>query len=239
MQQTFPAFLPELFQHEGGYVDHPRDPGGATNFGITHKTLAAWRGRPVSRADVRALTRDEAGRIYRARYWDEIGGDAMPAGPDAALFDVAVNSGVGRARHWKPLAAGKSAVDAVKAISARRRSFLRALSTFDVFGKGWLKRVARVEAWSIAWAIKAQGGDAGAVLRKEAEASKSVAKKSGSGAVGGSIAGQGAVITQGDRFEWSMLLMVGVPSLVLIGFLIYLAVAHSSRAEAMEGAFHV
>lgn len=70
MKDTFPRALALVLAQEGGYADHPYDPGGATNFGITIATLRDWRGRPVSKADVRALGRDEVAAIYRARYWN-------------------------------------------------------------------------------------------------------------------------------------------------------------------------
>ncbi len=65
--------------------------------GITHLTLASWRGRPVTKDDVRVLSRAEAAEIYRARYWNAIAGDDLPAGLDLATFDYAVNSGPSRA----------------------------------------------------------------------------------------------------------------------------------------------
>jgi hypothetical protein len=93
----FAACLEEVLWHEGGYADNPRDPGGATNLGITIATLGEWRGRAVTKADVKALTREEAAAIYRARYWKRVRGDALPAGLDLAVFDFAVNSGPARA----------------------------------------------------------------------------------------------------------------------------------------------
>lgn len=77
-------------------MNHPRDPGGATNWGITLATLAAHRGRAVGVEGVRALSRDEARAIYRKKYWQPIRGDAIPAGIDLATMDPAVNSGVSR-----------------------------------------------------------------------------------------------------------------------------------------------
>ena len=94
---NFEASLAAVLKHEGGYADHPSDPGGATNLGVTRATLTRWRGRPVSKAEIRALTRAEAAKIYRALYWDEIAGDVLPAGLDFAVFDYCVNSGPGRA----------------------------------------------------------------------------------------------------------------------------------------------
>ncbi len=79
-RENFERALALVLKHEGGYVDHPADPGGATNRGVTRATLAAWRGRPVSKAEVRALTRLEASAIYRKNYWDAVRADELPAG---------------------------------------------------------------------------------------------------------------------------------------------------------------
>jgi hypothetical protein len=94
---SFEPSLAHVLKHEGGYVNHPADPGGATNLGITAATLARARGHPVSAADVAALTRAEAAAIYRRFFWNSARGDDLPAGLDHAVFDLAVNSGPGRA----------------------------------------------------------------------------------------------------------------------------------------------
>ena len=159
--ETFQAALPHLFGHEGGYADHPRDPGGATKYGITRATLSSWRGRTVTKTDVRRLTRDEAGAIYKARYWDGVRADDLPAGVDYCVFDAAVNSGPGRATKWLQAAvrvAQDGAVGPVTLAAAGRRdpkgliddicdvrlAFLRGLSTWAVFGRGWERRVGEV-----------------------------------------------------------------------------------------------
>jgi lysozyme family protein len=167
----FARCLDHVFAHEGGYADHPRDPGGATNFGITHKTLARWRRVSpwwkLPKAEVQKLPREEAGRIYRSAYWTPVHGSELPAGLDLALFDYAVNSGPVRA--VKALQAalkvkadgvvGPLTLDALKARVAAagvtglivalcdgRIGFLQRLATFAVFGKGWTRRVAEIRA---------------------------------------------------------------------------------------------
>ena len=98
MKESFDHALHHVLKFEGGYVNHPLDPGGATNLGITRATLARFRGRRVSKSDVRALTLEEAGQIYRAQYWDACHCSNLPPGLDLAVFDCAVNQGVRRAR---------------------------------------------------------------------------------------------------------------------------------------------
>lgn len=171
-ERNFEAALAEVLRHEGGYSDHPADPGGATMMGITLATLSAWRGAAASRADLRALTRAEAGAIYRRRYWVAIRGDRLPSGLDLALFDFAVNSGPSRAARClqqvlgvrvdgrigpETLAAARGAGEAhlaatIRALCARRRAFLGQLAGFPTFGRGWERRVAAIEKVALALA---------------------------------------------------------------------------------------
>lgn len=171
MADRFELCLNEVLRHEGGYADHPVDPGGATNMGITHKTLARWRQVSpwwnLPKSEVKDLGRNEAAQIYRALYWDLCRAAEMPAGIDLAVFDYAVNSGPSRSIRTLqaalgvaedglvgPLtlgAAGKAdAAKVIKAICDKRLGFLKALSTFPVFGRGWTSRVASVRAAALA-----------------------------------------------------------------------------------------
>lgn len=154
----FARALDHVFRWEGGFSDDPADPGGATRFGITRATLAEWRGEAVSVADVRALGRDEAAAIYRARYWDACRCGAMPAGLDLLVFDAAVNQGAGRAVRLLQAALGVArdgvigpatlgaarSADARAAIvefAARRMEAYGMLATFPRFGLGWSRRL--------------------------------------------------------------------------------------------------
>ncbi len=160
----FQACLAEVLRHEGGYADHPSDPGGATNMGITIGTLSDWIGRPASKQDVRDLTQADAAGIYRAKYWQPIRGDALPPGVDLAVFDLAVNSGVGRAVKMlqgvlgvaqdgtigpvtlAAVAKAPGQATVIIDLCAARMRFLRSLKTWPTFGKGWTRRVEEVEA---------------------------------------------------------------------------------------------
>lgn len=84
-------------EFEGGYSDDPKDPGGATNFGITRKTLAAWRGKPVSKADVANMSYQEAKDIYFSQYWSKSSCGAMPGPLALAVYNVCVHAGPGTA----------------------------------------------------------------------------------------------------------------------------------------------
>lgn len=144
-------------KHEGGYVDHPKDPGGATNLGITIGTLTDWLGRPATKAEVKALTPASVKPIYRKNYWDKIGGDRMEPGFDYACYDLAVNSGVGRALKLSKGIQGATPEERIKNLCTARMSFLRSLKTlWPTFGKGWSRRVASVERDALALAKASQ-----------------------------------------------------------------------------------
>jgi len=160
--QNFDVALTTVLREEGGYADHPADPGGATMMGVTQATLSDWRGYGVSKAEVKSLSRAEAAAIYRARYWDAVKGDELPAGLDLALFDLAVNSGPKRAVKLLQRALGVAEDGAlgpltmraakaghspflIAALMVERRRFLEALKGWAVFGRGWKTRLARIE----------------------------------------------------------------------------------------------
>lgn len=97
----FDRALSVVLAHEGGYANHPSDPGGATNYGITSKVLGAWRGigRPATPEEVQTMTLEEAGAIYRSRYWDSVY-DLIDSDLVAIkIFDMAVNMGAHQAHH--------------------------------------------------------------------------------------------------------------------------------------------
>lgn len=155
---AFDRALSFCLAHEGGFVDNPADPGGATNLGITLATLRAWRGAAVTVADVRALKRDEAAAIYRAYYWEPIQGDALPPALALLVFDAAINSGVTRAKSWLQQACGvrvdyrigpvtlAAAQRGGRAVCiefvALRTAYLGALPSWRTFGLGWSRRLA-------------------------------------------------------------------------------------------------
>jgi lysozyme family protein len=160
---NFDAALTEVLRHEGGYVNHPADPGGATNFGITRTTLSAFLGRPASLAEVMALPRESAARIYREQYWNAVKADRLPSGLDLAVFDCAVNSGPKRAIRMLQRILGVAddgvmghitldaalkgnATITLDAFCDARLAFLRGLSTWPVFGRGWTKRIEAIRS---------------------------------------------------------------------------------------------
>jgi len=164
----FQVCLPLILHHEGGYVDDPKDPGGATNLGVTLATARAFgldldHDGDVDKADVRALKVADVAPVYHRGYWLASSADLCPRGLDYLVFDCAVNQGVGRATRFLQLVAGVTAdglvgprtiaavtrVDPSAAIALfadMREDHYRSLGTFSRFGKGWLRRLGEVEA---------------------------------------------------------------------------------------------
>jgi len=164
MTESFEKALPLVLVHEGGNVDHPRDPGGRTSHGVIQRIYDGWRqGQGLPKQDVWLSTAEERVAIYRRQYWDAIQGDRLPAGVAYVVFDGAVNSGPSQSVKWLQRALGNVTVDGnmgeatisaarghpdkvalIAAICDRRMAFLRALKTFPTFGKGWTRRVTEV-----------------------------------------------------------------------------------------------
>lgn len=170
-----------VLKHEGGFSEHADDPGGATNMGITRKTLARWRRvspwwtLPV--ADVRALGEQEARQIYRGLFWEPSGAAKMPPGVDLAFFDFAVNSGPSQAgktlqgllgvrrdgrigpvtlQALEARIAQTGVAGLIDALCDKRLGFLASLATFAVFGRGWRARVRDIRAQALLFAPRAQ-----------------------------------------------------------------------------------
>jgi lysozyme family protein len=151
-----------MLKSEGGFVNHPSDPGGMTNLGVTKATWEGWVGREVDEAEMRGLTPENVEPLYKERYFDAVRGDELPAGLDYLMFDFAVNAGAGRAIKILQTAVGVTPdggfgpmtmkavqavdpVDLIERFSQAKEDFYRSLAQFPTFGKGWLNRVADVK----------------------------------------------------------------------------------------------
>jgi len=164
MKENYAQALKQVLKYEGGYVDHPKDPGGPTNKGVTQAVYDSWRkSQNLPTQSVRAIADSEVAAIYKNLYWDRVSGDDLPAGVDFAVFDYAVNSGVSRAA--KTLQAvvgvtqdgviGPATIQATKtyvamSVTNKRLAFMQSLSIWSTFGKGWSARIADVKAQIIA-----------------------------------------------------------------------------------------
>lgn len=146
-----------LLEHEGGYVNHPKDPGGETNLGITKRTWAKWLGRDINEGEMKELTPEDVAELYKKEYWDRLKCDNLPTGLDFFCFDWGVNSGTGRSAKAlqriisvaqdgaigpKTLRAleDHNAKEVVDLMHSRRQEFYENLTTFETFGKGWTRR---------------------------------------------------------------------------------------------------
>jgi lysozyme family protein len=151
-----------MLKSEGGFVNHPSDPGGMTNLGVTKATWENWVGRESDEAEMRGLTPEKVEPLYKKKYWDAVRGDELPVGLDYLMFDFAVNAGAGRAIKTLQTAVGVTPdggfgpmtmaavqavdpVDLIERFSQAKEDFYRSLNTFATFGKGWLNRVADVK----------------------------------------------------------------------------------------------
>ena len=164
MQSNFDKCLEKLLQHEGGFVNHPDDPGGMTNLGVTIRTWEEWVGHTVSEKEMRRLTPLMVKALYKRKYWDACFADDLVSGLDYAVFDVAVNSGVGRAIKLLQSTVGatpdgmfgsitralvnkaeKDPEKVIKDFCSARLEFVKTLRAFSTFGKGWSRRIAEVQ----------------------------------------------------------------------------------------------
>lgn len=159
--------LDAVLHHEGGFVNHPSDPGGITNLGCTKTVWEEWCGHPVDEKEMRELTPDNVAPLYKDKYWNKVKGDDLPAGVDYCVFDAAINSGAGRAAKWLQECVGTQpdgaigpmtlqaaramvATDLVNLYCDKRLAFLKELKTWDTFGRGWERRVEEVRAAALA-----------------------------------------------------------------------------------------
>jgi lysozyme family protein len=159
---NFDRCVAATLAYEGGFCDNLGDPGGATNFGITLRTLEAFLGHSVTVDDVRAMSSSTAIEIYRANYWNQMRCGDLPAGVDLMVFDFGVNTGPaaavkalqGLAQVTQDGAIGPMTLNAVAGVAPMtlvnglaqvRMAYLRGLPTFAEFGDGWTKRVTDVQ----------------------------------------------------------------------------------------------
>ncbi|MGI9492917.1 MAG: glycoside hydrolase family 108 protein [Geminicoccaceae bacterium] len=171
MARSVDAMIDDILRREGGFVDHPADRGGATNFGITIKTLSRYLGRAVTVSEVRGLSVDLAREIYRRSYYIEPRIDALPDRIQPFLFDAAINHGPRRAIKFlqavcQDCGFGPNGIDGIAgpntrraaeaadqamgdwllaALAEERRLFYRLIverdSSQKVFLAGWMNRV--------------------------------------------------------------------------------------------------
>ncbi|MBO01861.1 MAG: hypothetical protein CMG35_04405 [Candidatus Marinimicrobia bacterium] len=155
--ENYDKCLKAILHHEGGYVNHPKDPGGETNLGVTKRVYEEWGGNK----NMKDLTVEDVAPIYRKNYWDRMKCDDLPRGLDLCVFDFGVNAGTGRSAKYlqrmigttvdggigpNTLRAVANYVDevglegAIKTFQDNRQSYYEKLKTFETFGRGWTRR---------------------------------------------------------------------------------------------------
>lgn len=171
MIENFDKCMDHVFKNEGGFVNHPKDPGGMTNLGVTKRVWEEWTGHDVDEKQMRELTKSDVKPLYQRKYWNACRCSELPSGLDLCVFDTAVNSGPGRAVKILQSCLGvtidgaigpntvaaanqfkdTALIHLIEDYCSARQAYLISLPTFDTFGKGWTKRVndCKEEALSI------------------------------------------------------------------------------------------
>ena len=172
MKINFESSLRHVLVHEGGYVDHPSDPGGATNKGVTLAVFQRFFGAEKTKDDLKTITDEQLEEVYETGYWDKCRCNDLPDGVDYVVFDQAVNSGPGRSARWLQSAVGATvdggigpltiaattahgSVMAIDAMCEARLTFLKSIrdgELWEVFGGGWQRRVDGVRQHGLALA---------------------------------------------------------------------------------------
>jgi len=158
---NFNRCLKLVLHHEGGYVNHPKDPGGMTNMGITKRVYEEWVGYSVSEHTMQNLKKEDVAPIYKKNYWDRLKCDQLPEGLDLCVFDFGVNAGTGRAAKYLQMLIGatkdgaigpntlalvdeyislRGVPDTIDDYQENRQKYYEKLKTFETFGRGWTRR---------------------------------------------------------------------------------------------------
>lgn len=171
MDRNFARALSLVLKHEGGWSDHPKDPGGATMKGVTLANFRLFVKPDATKADLRKITDEQIATVYRRHYWDAVAGAELPGGVDYAVFDFAVNSGPGRAAKYlqsvvgakqdgkvgpATLAAVRKTMrpTVINDLCDKRMGFLRRLKTWPTFHNGWTRRVSEVRDEALKMAVQ-------------------------------------------------------------------------------------
>lgn len=158
---NFKHCLDLVLKSEGGWVNHPSDPGGETNLGVTKRVWEEYVGHPVE--SLKKLTKEDVAPLYELKYWRPCYGEVLPRGLDFVVFSMGVNAGPGRSvkllqqsigcvsdgvigPRTRELISASNTATLIAKFSETRREYYRSLKTFPIFGKGWLARVDKEES---------------------------------------------------------------------------------------------
>ncbi|WP_169818618.1 glycoside hydrolase family 108 protein [Suttonella ornithocola] len=242
MKENYQKALGWVLQAEGGYSNHPKDPGGATNFGITQRTYDAWQqhhGLPTR--SVKLIEKHDVDQIYREQYANPIRFDELPSGLDYAMFDFAVNSGVSRAVKTLQAFLGVEAdgIIGVKTLEAlkkqnscllatqlcdERLAFMKRLKTWDTFGKGWTSRVTNVQIIALSMCkgvtpkAEQKPADGGAYGEEKwsAAINDAIRNPTAAGAIAAQAGGILSVFSGNSPIHWAIAALLLIGGLTLI-----------------------
>jgi len=158
---NFKECLDLVLKAEGGWVNHPSDPGGETNLGVTKRVWEEYIGHTVE--SLKKLTKEDVAPLYELKYWRPCYGEVLPRGLDFVVFSMGVNAGPGRSVKLlqssigcvpdgvigpatRGLISDSNSATLIAKFSESRREYYRSLKNFPIFGKGWLNRVDSEEA---------------------------------------------------------------------------------------------
>jgi|GEM_PF-616941 len=254
---SWPECISFTLQFEGGYDANPRDRGNWTTGVIGQGELKGTKygiaAHVYPHLDIKNLTKEEAIAIYRRDYWPKVAGDSQPEGVNLVAWDICVNSGSSRATAIQGKALGTAVRSAtglatlaqrtpdkpgqVKKMCALRASFYRSLSSFDTFGKGWLRRNAACEVKGVSMALRAENKTPEEIKKRLGEEAKKadVAKKGN--ATGGTVTGGGAAVESTTStwdfswwtlFEFALLLALMIVALYFVRKTLW----HNERVKA-------
>ena len=171
MEANFFKSLDMVLKHEGGFVDHPKDPGGATNRGITYKTYEKFLGIPLNDInELKMIPHTDVEKIYKKSFWDRVKADQLPSGVDFFCFDWAVNSGPSRSARYLQKVVGaeqdgaigpmtlakiheQDSLHVIDELHKERQSYYENLKTFEYFGKGWTRRNEETKEASLSMVV--------------------------------------------------------------------------------------
>ena len=162
MTGNFKQCLALVLKSEGGFVNHPSDPGGMTNLGVTKRVWEEYTGHEADEKIMRGLTPEKVAPLYEQRYWRPCYGEVLPRGLDFLCFSFGINAGCGRSVKLLQQSLGvvsdgiigprvmqnireSNVTDIIKVFSESRREYYRTLKQFPIFGRGWIARTDKEE----------------------------------------------------------------------------------------------
>lgn len=164
MENNFKEALELVLKHEGGWANHPSDPGGSTMKGVTFRVFKSFFGEDSTLEDLRNISTTQLEHVYKTGYWDKCKCDKLPNGVDYVVFDAAVNSGPRQASKWLQRVVGtnddgiigpntlngireynKPLLDLIYNLCYKRLRFMQGLNIWEKFSKGWSARVLEVQ----------------------------------------------------------------------------------------------